>query len=326
MKRREFIALLGGAAAWPLAAHAQQPAKLPRVTFVGAGPPVSRLVEGPVARAFIEGLRALGYAEGKNLVLEWRSAEGRYERFPEIFRELASSNVDVIVTVTTAGTRAAKEVTQTIPIVMVAITDPVGQGLVQALARPGGNITGSTDATGLENIEKRLQLLKELLPAMSRAACLLLGGQREERQSVEAAARVLGVEILFAEHSPYDFTGAFTLMARERLDALLVTPSGASFAHRGLIIDFAARGRLPTMYTNREFVEAGGLIAYGASTSDLFRRAAGYVDKILKGAKPADIPIEQPTKFELVINLKTSNALGLTIPATLLARADEVIG
>ena len=315
MRRREFIALLGGAAAWPLAAHAQQPAKLPRVAFVGAGPPVSRLVEGPVARAFIEGLRALGYVEGKNLVLEWRSAEGRYERFPEIFRELASSNVDVIVTVTTAGTRAAKEVTQTIPIVMVAITDPVGQGLVQALARPGGNITGSTDATGLENIEKRLQLLKELLPAMSRAACLLLGSQREERQSVEAAARVLGVEILFAEHSPNDFTGAFTLMARERLDALLVTPSGASFAHRGLIVDFAAQGRLPAMYTNREFVEAGGLISYGASTSDLFRRAAGYVDKILKGAKPADIPVEQPTKFELVINLKTSHALGLTIPA-----------
>ena len=249
MKRRKFIALLGGAAAWPLATHAQQPTKSPRVAFVGAGPPVSRLVEGPVARAFVEGLRALGYVEGRNLVLEWRSAEGVYERFPEIYRELASSNVDVIVTVTTAGTRAAKEVTQTIPIVMVSITDPVGQGLVQSLARPGGNVTGSTDATGLENIEKRLQLLKDLLPAMSRPACLLLGTQNDERQSVETAARVLGVEILFAEHSPNDFTGAFTLIARERPDALLVIASGASFANRRLIVEFAAQNRLPAMYS-----------------------------------------------------------------------------
>ena len=267
----------------------------------------------------------MGYVDGQNLVLEWRSAEGRYERFPEIFWELASTNVDVIVTVTTAGTRAAKAVTQAIPIVMIAITDPVGQGLVQTLARPGGNISGNTDTTGLEIIEKGLQLLKELLPAMSRAACLLLGSQSEERQSVEAAARVLGLEVLFVEHSPSDFTGAFALMARERLDALFVTPSGASFANRGLIVDFAAQGRLPAMYMSREAVEAGGLISYGANSRDLFRRAAGYVVKILKGAKPADLPVEQPTKFELVINLKTAKALGLTVPPALLVRADEVI-
>ncbi len=242
-------------------------------------------------------------------------------------RELISLNVDVIVTPTSQVTRAAQNATQTTPIVMVSITDPVGQGLVQSLARPGGNITGNTDDTGLENAEKRLQLLKELLPAMSRVACLRERGslQHEEGQAIEAAAAVLGVEILFAESLPNDLTGAFAFIARERPDALLITQTGSYFANRVLVVEFAAKRGLPTMYPKREFVNAGGLIAYGVEVADLFRRAAGHVDKILKGAKPGDLPVEQPTKFELVINLRAAKALGITVPSTLLLRADEVL-
>jgi len=268
----------------------------------------------------------LGWIDGKNLVIEWRSAEGRYERFPEIFRELLSIKVDLIVTVTRPGAIAAREVTQTVPIIMVAVTDPVAVGLVQSLARPGGNITGSTDDTGVENNGKRLQLLKELLPAVSRVACLWLAGSMgDEMHSLETAARALGINILHAEHSPTDYARAFALITREQPDALFVTQTGANFANRRLIVDFAANSKLPAIYPHREYAVSGGLIAYGMEAAALFRRASSYVDKILKGAKPADLPVEQPTRFELIINLKTAKGLGLVIPPTLLARADEVI-
>ena len=328
MRRREFMTGIGGIMVTvPIAARAQQQSKIYRVAFVGAGPPVSRLLEGPVAKAFVQGLRELGYVEGKNLILEWRSAEGRYERFPEIFRELVSLKVDVLVTVTREGTKAAKDATQTIPIVIVAVTDPVAHGLVHSLGRPGGNVTGSSDDTGLENALKRLQLLKELLPGMSRVACLSMSAVTppEEANSLKAAAEGLGVKVLFAEHSPTDYTGAFAFIARERPDALFVTKTGANFANRRSIVEFAANSRLPAIYPHREYVAVGGLVAYGMEAAELFRRAASHVDRILNGTKPSELPVEQPAKLELVINLKAAKALGLSIPSTLLARADEVI-
>jgi putative tryptophan/tyrosine transport system substrate-binding protein len=332
MRRRDFITLLGGAAAgWPLAVRAQQPAKAHRVGFVLSTSPVSELAGpdpiNPAVRSFVHALRDLGYVEGQNLVLERRPAEGRFERFPEIIGELVSINVDVIVTVTTAMARAAKQVTQTVPIVMLA-GNPVEEGLVQSLARPGGNITGLTGMTGLENNTKRVQLLKEILPAMSRVAFLQSNAEMLDdahEKMVEVVTRDLGVELLFAEHTPSDYAGAFAFIARERPDALVVAASAVNYANRRLIAEFAAKNRLPAVYADREYAAVGGLFAYGADTADLFRRLAGYVDRILKGAKPADLPVEQPTKFELVINLKTAKALGLTVPPALLAGTNEVI-
>jgi putative ABC transport system substrate-binding protein len=269
----------------------------------------------------------LGYVEGQNLVMEWRSAEGRFERFHEIIRELVSIKVDVIVTVSAPLTRAAKEVTQTVPIVMLGIADPVKEGIIESLARPGGNITGPVGTAGLEILAKRLQLLKELLPGLSRVAYLQSKAEALPgfEESVEAFGRQLGVTVLNAEHTPTDYAAAFALIAREQPDALSVANSAANFANRHLIIEFAAKNRLPAIYGAREYATAGGLIAYGADVADQYRRGAQYVDLILKGAKPADLPVEQPTKFHLVVNLKAVKALGLTIPPTLLARADEVI-
>jgi putative tryptophan/tyrosine transport system substrate-binding protein len=275
----------------------------------------------------VHGLRSLGYVDGQNLVMEWRSAEGRYERFPEIIRELVSINADVIVAVNTPMTRAAKDVTQTVPIVMAGIGSPVEDGLIESLAQPGGNITGLAANTGIENFAKRMELLKELLPGMSRVAILQSKAEMPAgwEQSHEVVARQLGVKVLLAEHTPTDYSAAFALIARERADGLLVGVSSANFANRHLIIEFAAKNRLPAMYGIREYITAGGLIGYGPDVADIFRRAAGYVDRILKGAKPADLPVEQPTKFLMVINLRTARALGLTIPPSVLARADEVI-
>jgi putative ABC transport system substrate-binding protein len=326
MKRREVIKLIGGAAvAWPLAARAQQAPKVHRVAFISAAAPVSEMAGGNW-RVLVQGLAALGYIEGSNLVLEWRSAEGRYERFAAIIREALSINVDVIVTATSSLTKVAKDVTQTVPIVMIGAT-PVERGVVQSLARPGGNVTGLTIDIDLEIFAKRLELLKELLPGMSRVAFLWPGRrlQPAEPQTVEAAARLLGVKLLVAEFTGTEFADAFALIARERPDALLVSHGAATNAKRRLIAEFAAENRLAAMYSFREAVEVGGLIAYGVELADLFRRAAGYVDRILKGAKPAELPVERPTKFQLVINLKTAKALGLEVPPTLLARADEVI-
>ena len=330
MRRREFITLLGAAAGWPLAARAQQPAKVHRVGFITAAAPVSALVgsnlANPAVRGFVQGLRELGYVEGTNLVLEWRTAEGKFERFHDIVRELVSIKVDVIVTINNSMTRAAKEVTQTVPIVM-ASGNPVEEGLIQSLARPGGNITELTAFTGLEISTKQVQLLKEIVPRMSRVAVLLPKPETlaDWKQIAEAITRELGVKLLFTEHAPSDYAAAFALIERERQDALLVPASAVNFPNRRLIVEFAAKNRLPAMYVSREYADAGGLISYGAEVADVFRRLAGYVDRILKGAKPADMPVEQPSKFQLTINLKTAKALGLSIPSTLLASADEVI-
>jgi putative tryptophan/tyrosine transport system substrate-binding protein len=326
-KRREFITLLGSAAvAWPLTAIAQQPTRVHRVAHIS---PVSRVAEmagSKRGRAFVQGLAAFGYTEGNNLVLEWRSVEGRYERLPGIIRELLSIDVDVIVIGTSSLTQIAKDATQTAPIVMVAAT-PVERGVVQSLARPGGNVTGLSIDVDLEIFAKRLELLKELLPGMSRVAFLWPGRQVQpaEPQTVEAAARGLGVKLLLAEFTGTEYADAFTQIARERPDAILVSHGAANIANQRLIAEFAARNRLPAMYSFREAVEDGGLIAYGVDLADVYRRAAGYVDRILKGAKPAELPVERPTKFELVINMKSARALGLDIPPMLLARANEVI-
>jgi ABC-type uncharacterized transport system substrate-binding protein len=266
----------------------------------------------PLARSFLQGLRALGYEQGQNLMMEPRSAEGKFERFPEIIRELVSIKVDVIVTVANPMTQAARDVTRTIPIVMAYSVSPVEHGVVQSLNRPGGNVTGLTMNVGSEIPGKQLQLLKELLP-------------RKGVQSGEAAAAKLGITLLPAEHTPTDYTNAFALIMREHPDALVVGASAVNVANRHLIVEFAARRRLAAIYATQEFVNIGGLISYGVDFHDLFRRAAGYVDKILRGAKPDDLPVEQPTKFALVINLKTAKTLGLDVPDKLLALADEVI-
>jgi putative ABC transport system substrate-binding protein len=330
MRRREFMALLGGAAAWPIAARAQQTGRVYRVALVFTTSPVSEMAGSdpihPLARSFVQELRALGYVQGQNLVLEPRSAEGKFERFPEIIRELVSIKTDVIVTVANPITQAAKDVTRTVPIVMAYSVSPAEQGVVQSLNRPGGNVTGLTMNVGSEIPGKQLQLLKDLIPRISRVAFLHSKEQEAEGvQSGEAAAGKLGITLLPAEHTPTDYSNAFALIMREHPDALMVGSSAVNVANRHLIVEFAAQRRLPAIYATREFVNIGGLISYGVDFHDLFRRAAGYVDKILRGANPGDLPVEQPTKFALVINLKTAKALGLDVPPTLLALADEVI-
>ena len=328
-----ILGLLLAAHLAPLAVEAQQVGKVYRVGLIASTSPVSEMAGPepvhPSIRAVVQGLRALGYVEGQNLILERRSAEGRFERFGDIVAELVRLKADVIVTVGDLMPRAARAVTTTVPIVMATSDDPVGEGLVQSLARPGGNITGLTLAVGPEIEAKRLELLREMLPGVSRVAYL---GSKEDKdwqrppgKSLLTAAQALGVTLVLAEHTPHQFTEAFTLISRARVEALLISPSPATFADRALIVDFATRARLPSMFAFRQPVELGGLMSYGVNVADNFRRAAGYVDKILKGAKPADLPVEQPTKFELVINLKTAKALGLTIPQSLLVRADEII-
>jgi ABC-type uncharacterized transport system substrate-binding protein len=329
--RRQFIALLGGAAAaWPLGARAQHTRQVYRLGLVFTTSPVAEMAGPdpihPLARTFVHTLRTLGYLQGQNLVLEARSAEGQFERFSEIIRELASLKVDAIVTVANPMTQAAKDLTGTIPIVMAYSVSPVEQGIVESLNRPGGNVTGLAMNVGSEIPGKQLQVLKELLPKISRVAFLHSKEQEAEGvQNGEDAARHLGITLLPAEHTPTDYTHAFALITREHPDALVVGGSAVNVANRHLIVDFATQRRLPAMYATREFVSIGGLISYGVDFHDLFRRAAGYIDKILRGAKPADLPVEQPTKFDLVINAKTARTLGLEIPPTLLALADEVI-
>ncbi len=318
----------------PLPAEAQPTGKVYRVALILTTSPVSEMAGPepvhPLARAFVHGLRILGYVEGQKLILERRSAEGRFERLGDIVADLVRLKADVIVTVTNATTLAAKAVTTTVPIVMLGSRDPVGAGLVQSLARPGGNITGLTGTAGPELEAKRLQLLREALPGISRVAFFASKGDNEWEsaggQSVRAAANTLGLTLLQAEYMPHAYSDAFALIRRLRAAALFVGgASGAAYADRALIVEFATQARLPSTFWYREAVELGGLMSYGVSVPDLFRRAATYVDKILKGAKPADLPVEQPTKFDLVINMKTAKALGLTIPPSLLLRADEVI-
>ena len=314
----------------PPAAEAQQAKKVHRIGILLIG---SR--EAPVTRAlfdaFRQGLRERGYVEGQNIVIEYRSAQGKIERFPDLVAELVRLKVDLIFTGNTPAARAAKEATNTIPIVVAAMADPVGDGLIASLARPGGNITGST-FLGPELVPKRLELLKEAVPGASRVAVLWHPGVYGERtmrdmvKETEVAAQTLGVQLQLLEaRGPNDFDRAFSAMSTGRAGALIVFPSPMFYNEHRRIVDLAAKSRLPAIYAFREAVEAGGLMAYGASIPDLFRRAATFVDKILKGRKPADLPVEQPTRFELVINMKTAKALGLTFPPSILVRADQVI-
>jgi putative ABC transport system substrate-binding protein len=330
MRRREFIAALGGAAAWPVVARGQQPKKAPRIGFLATGS--LELPEALVMiNAFRQGLRELGYVEGENILVEYRTADSKIERFVDQASELVRLKVDVIVASNTPAARAAQQATDTIPIVVPVMGDPVRDRLVASLARPSGNITGLT-FLGPELLPKRLGLLKEALPTASWVMALWHPGAYGERtmndmmKETEAAARTLGVQLrLVAVQGPDELERAFSTIAGERADALLVFPSPMLFAERRRIVDLAAKYRLPSMTMGREFTELGGLIAYGASIPGLFRRSAIYVDRIVKGAKPAELPVEQPTKFDLTINLKTAKELGVTISAALLARADEVI-
>ena len=317
-------ALGGAAAAWPLAARAQQPGKLPTIGFLGASTPSA---ESQWIAAFVQRLRELGWIEGRTVAIEYRWAEGRSERFAEIAAEFVRLKVDVIVTSGTPAVLAAKQATSVIPIVFATAGDPVGTGLVASLARPGGNVTGlsiqSTDLAG-----KRLELLREVVPGLRRLAIMANVGNPVavlEMGEVQAAARTLGLEVAtFEIRRAEDIAPAFEAL-KGRADALYVCTDPLVNTNRIRINTLALGARLPTMHGFREYVEAGGLMSYGPNFPDLFRRAADYVDKILRGAKPGDIPVEQPTKFDLVINLTTAKALGLTVPPTLLARADEVI-
>ncbi len=326
--RREFISTLTGALlAAPLAAEAQQAAKVARIGFLAgnlAGNP-------PTREAFRQGLRDLGYVEGRNVVIEYRDAEGKLERLPALAAELVALKVDVIVAPGTPAALAAKQATRTLPIVFPVAVDPVQSGLVTSLARPGGNVTGLS-ALIPELVGKCLEQLKQAVPGVSRVAVLWQPGGIDERtekgrmKRAEVAGRALGVRLQFVEaRDPADFDRAFSDMTRARAGALTVLTSVMFVNERRRLADLAAKTRLPAVYAQREFVDAGGLMSYGPNVADLFRRAATYVDKILKGARPADLPVEQPTKFELVINLKTAKALGLTIPRSLLVRADEII-
>jgi putative ABC transport system substrate-binding protein len=328
MKRRAFIALLGGAAAtWPLAARAQQPAgRVYRIGLLSTG---SREQSLHNIRAFEEGLRSLGYRIGENVVIEYRFADGETERVPALAAELVRLDVDVISAGNTANTVAAAKATTTIPIVMGNSIDPVGAGLVASLARPGGNVTGFTQDTGDEINGKRLELLKETLPNLSRLGFLFnpdVAINRSRLTSMRDVARALGLTLVPVEARGLDaLEQAFAIMVRERAQAFVVQGDGVLFNYRGQVGVMALRDRLPAITGPREFAEAGLLLAYGADIRDLYRRSAIFVDKIFRGAKPADLPVEQPTKFELVINLKTAKALGINVPPTLLTRADEVI-
>jgi putative ABC transport system substrate-binding protein len=323
--RRKFLATLGGAAAWPLAARAQQPGKVYSIAFFTAG---TSAAGTPALPAFVEALRQLGWIEGKNIVFESRYGENRLDRLPDLAAELARLKVDVIVAAGTLAPLAAKRATTEIPIVMTSCGDPLGSGLVASLARPGGNVTGLSlmvpDLAG-----KRLELLKDLLPRMSRVAVLWNAANPYTAhvfEETESAARTLGLEMQSLEvRGPDDFDSVFEAARSKHPDVLITVEDPLTVGLRKQIADFAARNRLPAIYGLREFVEAGGLMAYGASISDLYRRAAAYVDKILRGTSPADLPIQQPTKFEFVINLKTARTLGLRIPDKLVALADEVI-
>ena len=325
MKRREFITLLGGAvAAWPLAARAQQ-AKMPTVGFLGAGSGSDSVWKDWTA-AFVQRLRELGWVEGRTVVIEYRWGEGRAERYADLAAEFVALKVDVIVTSGSAAV-AVKGATSVIPIVFATANEPIGSGLVASLARPGGNATGmsmqQTDLAG-----KRLELLREIVPGLGRLGILIHVGNPGavlDRDQVRAAAGMLGLEVLTGEiQQAEEITPTFEAF-RGRAQALYVVGDALMSTHRIRINTLALAARLPSMYPNRAAVEAGGLISYGANFPDLYRRAGDYVDKILRGAKPGDLPVEQPTKFELVINLTTAKALGLEVPPSLLARADEVI-
>jgi len=324
IRRRDFIALLGGAAAWPLAARAQQP----KVYRIGLLETVSVTLNSANYNALRQGLRELGYVEGQNLVIDYRSADGRAGRFPDLATELVRRNVDLMITRGTLAALAAKNATATIPVVMTASGDPFGTHLVASLARPGGNLTGLSSAVR-DLYGKRVEMLKEMMPAAAVIAGFFnLSNPVSplEWKEAETATQLIGLRpLLFDVRNVDDIHRAFDAASRERNMALVIGLDTVTQEHRKMITELAAKHRLPAIYAAREFINAGGLALYGVSYPDLYRRAATYVDRIFKGAKPADLSVEQPTRFELVINLKTAKALGLTVPDTLLARADEVI-
>jgi putative ABC transport system substrate-binding protein len=321
MQRREFITLLGGAAvASPLAARAQQGGvRIPRIGIID---------DAPIWDHFRRGLHDLGYIEGRNIAIEYRSAEGDVDRLRQAAHELASLPVDVLVVYGSPATRAARQATSAIPIVMISVGDPVRARFVTNLARPGGNISGTTNL-GPELIGKRIEILKECVPGLARVAFLWNPDNDSNLAFLEEliiAVPALGLQLISVPmRTSEEYEGAFAAMMQRQPNAFVTTNDGLILQHIGQIIDFMAKHRLPAMFQAKENVEAGGLIAYGATLSDLFTRSAWYVHRILQGAKPADLPVEQPTKFELSINLKTAKALGLAIPPILLARADEVI-
>jgi len=328
-RRNAGLALLLGLLALgtaPRPADAQQAGKVYRVGYLST--PTRESVEHGLA-AFLRTLRGLGWIEGQNLIIEYRWAEGNVELLPGLAAELVRNKVDVIVAPAGSAALAAKNATSSIPIVMIFPSDPVEMGLVASLRRPGGNITGTTFTPGPEIFGKQLQILKEAIPRASRLAILSNPADPSfalQMREVEATARSLRIRLQHVEaKGPEEFESAFAAMARERADALLVGGTSTFLAHRTRLAELAVKGRLPTMYSFRENVEAGGLMAYAVNMADFVGRSAVYVDKILKGAKPADLPIEQPTKFELIINLKAAKALGITVPQALVLRADEVI-
>jgi putative ABC transport system substrate-binding protein len=324
MKRREFIGLIGGATLSPLVARAQQPAK-PRT--IGFFSPNSASAASPWTAAFVQRLHELGWIESRNFAIEYRWGEGRTERITEFMAEFVRLNVDVIVTHSTPNVLAAKQATSTIPIVFALAADPVGSGIVASLARPGGNVTGLS-ILAPDLARKRLELLREVAPGLRRLAILAdtgLPGTMLEAREVQAAARMLDIDVTILDvQRAEEIAPAFETL-KGRAEALYVSAAPIVTTNQVQINTLALAARLPTMHGVREYVEGGGLISYGPNFSDLFRRAAEYVDKILRGAKPADIPVEQPAKFDLVVNLTTGKALGLAIPPSLLARADEVI-
>ena len=325
--RRTFLTVLaGGLLAVPLAAGAQQAARIARIGYLAGS-----LADPHLPEAFRRGLRDLGYVERRNVVIEYRDAEGKLERLPVLAAELVALKVDVIVVASTAHALAAKQATRILPIVFASSPDPVASGLVTSLSRPGGNVTGLSSLAP-ELVGKRLELIKQAVPAVSRVAVLWQPGGFGERtdndmlKRAEVSALTLGVRPQFVQaRGPADFDRAFSEMTGWRAGALTVLPSTMFLIEERRLVDLAAKKQLPAVYPSREFVDSGGLMTYGPDLADLFRRAATYVDKILKGAQPGDLPVEQPTKFELVINLKTAKALGLTIPPSLLQRADQVI-
>jgi putative ABC transport system substrate-binding protein len=328
MRRREFITLLGGVSAGPLAARGQQAAKIARIGHLTAGGPIGFSIS---LDPFREGMTELGYTEGTNFIIEQRSADGRIEQLPSLASELVALKVDVIVAVATPAGRAAQQATTIIPIIVTVMGDAVSDGLVASLARPGGNISGNS-FLGPELVPKRLAFLKQLLPKVSRVAVLWHPGAFSDRTSADMlkettdAAATLGIQLQFVEvRSAEELENAFVAITKARAEALLPLPSTMLFNERRRIVDLSLKYKLPGMFNAREFVQLGGLIAYGANLADLNRRSATYVDKVLKGAKPADLPVEQPTKFELYINQKAAKTLAIDIPLLLQQLADEVI-
>jgi putative tryptophan/tyrosine transport system substrate-binding protein len=324
-RRRFLLILLAGVHAARLVADAQ-PASALRIGIL-ANLPLDDPEGAPLWQAFIQGLRDLGYVEGQKVTLEWRVSEGKYERLPNLAAELVQRKVDLIVVPADQNAIAARRATQTIPIVMIG--DPLGSGLATSLARPGGNVTGLSAIVGYEIVGKRLELLKATVPELSRVAVLrnpYNPGHVDGLKAAEAAARSLSLALKAWEaRGPNDFGSAFAAMTQDRVGAVLVLGDGMFGLHRAKIADLAVKARLPTIHASMGMVLGGGFMSYGVSHPDLFRRAATYVDRIVKGARPGDLPIEQPTRFELVINLNTAKALGLTVPPSLLARADQLI-